>query len=69
MVNPNNPNLKIHIGEFIYEYVEKIAGEDLAPKITGILIDLPIQDIFGYVGDYFIFERIVREAQMVLLGF
>ena len=42
LINPSNPNLKIQIGELIYEFVEKIAGEEQAPKITGMLIDLPI---------------------------
>ena len=66
LINPNNPNLKNQVGEFIYEYVEKIAGEEQAPKITGMLIDLPLQDIFNYVGDYFILERKVIEANKLL---
>ncbi len=33
------------IGEFIYEYVEKIVGEEKARKATGTLIDLPIEEI------------------------
>jgi len=37
------------VGEIIYEYVEKFAGEDKAPKITGMLIDLPIEEIHGYL--------------------
>jgi len=41
-VVPQNPNLKQFVGEFIYEYVEKFVGEEKAPKITGMLIDLPI---------------------------
>jgi len=32
-------------GEFIYEYVEKFVGETLTPKVTGMLIDLPIEEI------------------------
>ena len=51
-VVPNNPNYKAQVGEFIYEYVEKIAGEDKAPKITGMLIDLPIEEIKGYVVNF-----------------
>lgn len=40
------------VGEFIYPYVEGIIGEAGAPKITGMLIDLPIDDIKGYLYDY-----------------
>ena len=49
---PQNPNLKHFVGEFIYEYVEKFVGEDLAPKITGMLIDLPLDEIKGYLYDF-----------------
>ena len=47
-----NPNYKTQIGEFIYEYVEQIIGEGRAPKITGMLIDLPFFDIGAYLVDY-----------------
>lgn len=40
LVSTANPNYKTQIGEMIYEYVEAIVGEELAPKITGMLIDL-----------------------------
>jgi hypothetical protein len=44
-VTPANPNYKGQVGEFIYEYVETLIGEEKAPKITGMLIDLPVTDI------------------------
>ena len=44
-VVPQNPNYKTQVGEFIYDFVEEIIGEVKAPKITGMLIDLPINDI------------------------
>ena len=48
---PEN-NYKSIAGEFIYEYVEKFVGEQKAPKITGMLIDLPIDDIKMYLYDF-----------------
>ena len=51
-VCPENPNYKAQVGDCIYEYVEKIAGEALAPKITGMLIEMPIPEIQGYFTDY-----------------
>jgi len=30
------------VGEIIYDYIEKMVGSEKAPKITGMLIDLPI---------------------------
>lgn len=49
---PQNPNYKSIVGEFIYEYVEKFVGDQRAPKITGMLIDLPIEEIKAYLYDF-----------------
>jgi len=64
--DPRNPNLKAQVGEIIYEFVEKLAGEEKAPKITGMLIDLPIEEIRGYLSDYAKLEEKVREANNLL---
>jgi len=48
-VDAANANYKNQVGEAIYESVEKISGEDKAPKITGMLIDLPIEEIREYL--------------------
>jgi len=61
-----NPNYKNQVGEYIFEYVEKIAGDQPAPKITGMLIDLPIEEIQGYLQDFSKLEEKVREAQTLL---
>ena len=63
---PQNPNYKSQIGEAIYEYVEIIAGEDNAPKVTGMLIDLPIEDIKAYLVNYGVLQEKVREAMELL---
>jgi hypothetical protein len=65
-INPNNPNLKNQIGEFIYEHVEKMVGEDMAPKITGMLIDLPPPEMVSYVCEFYVLEKKVREAATLL---
>ena len=65
-VVPQNPNLKQFVGEFIYEYVEKFVGEEKAPKITGMLIDLPIQEIKDYLYDFNKLSQKVYEAVTLL---
>jgi hypothetical protein len=67
-VTPVNPNYKMQVGEFIFEHVERIAGEEHAPKITGMLIDLPIEEIHSYLRDYSKLEEKTREAQNLLQG-
>lgn len=41
---PENPNYKDQVGTVLYEFVAQLVGPK-APKITGMLIDLPINDI------------------------
>ena len=65
-VDTANPNYKQQVGEVIYEYVEKISNENLAPKITGMLIDLPLEDIRAYLGNYSILEEKVKQAESLL---
>ena len=65
-VVPHNPNFKAQVGEFIYEFVEAMAGEERAPKITGMLIDLPMQDIRAFLVDYGRLQFKVTEANTLL---
>ena len=67
-VNPNVPDYKQRVGEAIYEYVEKISGDEQAPKITGMLIDLPMDDIRAYLSSYVILEEKIRQAENLLSG-
>ena len=66
VVVPENPNLKQFVGEFIYEFVEQIIGEERAPKVTGMLIDLPIEEIKGYLYDFFKLQQKIAEALQIL---
>jgi hypothetical protein len=63
---PENPNIKSLVGEFIYEYVEKFVGEQRAPKITGMLIDLPHPEIKAYLYDFSKLYNKIGEAVNIL---
>ena len=65
-VVPENHNYKAQVGEAIYEFVEKIAGENKAPKITGMLIDLSVDEIRAYLANYDILVEKVNEAADLL---
>ena len=41
-VQERNPNLKDQVGSIIFDYIEKMVGQERAPKVTGMLIELPI---------------------------
>ena len=61
-----NENAKEIVGERIYEFVVTLAGEQHAPKITGMLIDLPLEEIRDYLQDYNKFEKKVQQAKTSL---
>ena len=62
----DNPNYKRQVGDFIYEHVENECGGEKAPKITGMLIDLPIDEIREYIVNFDKLKEKVAEASMLL---
>merc|ERR1719213_1168133 len=51
-VDERNPHLKGQVGECIYDFIVEMIGAELAPKITGMLIDLPVNQIKQYLQSY-----------------
>ena len=62
----NNSNIKQYVGDFISEYVEKFVGEEMASVITGMLIDLPLDKIKGYLYDFYNLRQKIFEAREFL---
>ena len=61
-----NPSYKQTVGSTIFEFVTKLVGPQFAPKITGMLIDLPIVEVQRYVTNYDLMFQRVRQAQDLL---
>lgn len=61
-----NPNYKNTVGSCIFEFVVKVAGSQLAPKITGMLIDLPIQEIQKFMTNFDLLVQRISQAQQLL---
>ena len=64
-VIPDNPNYKDQVGTVLYEFVAQLVGPQ-APKITGMLIDLPINDIQLILQNYDLFKTRVGQASDLL---
>ncbi len=62
-----NPGYKTTVGSCIFEFVKRIVGTSFAPKITGMLIDLPIAEIQKYCTNYDMFVQRVNQAQQLLV--
>ena len=60
--NADRKEKKEIIGNTIYKHVEKIVGDQKAPKITGMLIDLPEAELNFSVSQWNHFEQKVMSA-------
>lgn len=65
-VRPENHYLKTSVGNVIFDFVCKAKGQAVAPKITGMLIDLPLDEIRIYLTNYTEFMRKVHQASDLL---
>lgn len=54
------------VGESIYTYIAKSAGETNAPKITGMIIDLPIVSLEECVATWATLDEKIKEGKVLL---
>jgi len=64
-VIPENPNYREQVGTVLFPFIEQIIGHK-APKVTGMLIDLPIEDIKQIMQDWNLFNTRVQQASELL---
>ena len=64
-----NPKYKNAVGSAIFQFVTQIVGEDFGPKITGMLIDLPIKEIHMFCTNYDLFQLRAQQALNLLTQF
>ncbi len=62
-----NPNYKRIVGGTIFEFVQSLV-ENFAPKVTGMLIDLPVVEIQKYLVNFDLFLQRVSQAKTLLLN-
>lgn len=65
-LSERNLQYKQQVGTVIFDFVVKNVGEAMAPKITGMLIDLPLPDIHQYLLQYEILVQRVKQAKQLL---
>merc|ERR1719389_190777 len=64
-VTPENPNYKDQVGTVLYEYITALVGPK-APKVTGMIIDLPVEDIRRVMQDWTLLSTRVQQASELL---
>lgn len=62
---PENPNYKDQVGTVLYEHITGLVGAK-APKVTGMLIDLPLEDIKLIMQDWSLLQTRVQQASELL---
>ena len=65
-VVPENPNYKDQVGNCIYEFVTHIIGTTKAPKVTGMIIELPIDDIKLIMQSWSLLNTRIQQASDLL---
>ena len=66
-INEINPNYKNQVGTTIFDFALRQVGQETAPKITGMLIDLPIHEIQRYLTNFEHFVNRVQQAHTMLM--
>ena len=66
-VTDRNPYLKEQVGNLIFDFVQNLIGQDKAPKITGMLIELPVVQVKQYLSSYDALKLKVSEANNLLV--
>lgn len=66
-VQEKNTQYPEQVGQIIYDFILQMVGQEHAPKITGMLIDLPIAQIRAYLQSYEALQAKVQEAQTHLI--
>jgi hypothetical protein len=65
IVNEMNPAYKQTVGDAIFEFVTSLV-ENFAPKVTGMLIDIPAAEIQKYLVNFDHFLQCVSHATQLL---
>ena len=60
-----NPQYKQTVGGAIFEFVQSVV-QGYAPKVTGMLIDLPVPEIQKYMVNFDLFQQRVSQATQLL---
>ena len=67
-VQERNPYIKEQVGHLIFDYVQMLCGQEKAPKITGMLIELPVPQIRQYLSTFEALQMRVEEANRLLMA-
>jgi len=65
LIQPNK-DYKQRVGETIYKFIQGLAPAERVPKITGMLIELPIDQVKQYMSNYDTLKSMVAEANALI---
>lgn len=60
------PQHRLTLGKAIFELVKQMVGFSKAPKVTGMVLDLDLEEIEKFMTDYDLFHiRVIQAAQLL----
>lgn len=65
-IQPNNRVYKQKVGELIFPFISKLAPADRVPRLTGMLIELPIEQVREYLGSFQALQEMVAEGNSLI---
>lgn len=68
LVTESNPSYKQRVGELIFKYISggQLAPPDRIPKITGMLIALPVDEVKQFMSNYDNLKKMVSQANQLI---
>jgi len=67
LVISDNDNMKDTVGNFIYEYIQDMVGNEHVGKITGMILDIRLEEIKRVLYNYNYLLHEVTEAYHLLM--
>jgi len=55
------------VGSYIFPHVSQMVGDEISPKVTGMIIDLPLADLNYSVSTFETLQAKVRSAVQLLI--
>ena len=65
-INERNPYLRDQVGGCIFEFIKLMVPAERVPKITGMLIELPVDMIKQYMSSFEALQAKVTEANELI---
>mmetsp|Transcript_5466 Transcript_5466/g.9252 ORF Transcript_5466/g.9252 Transcript_5466/m.9252 type:complete len:112 (-) Transcript_5466:42-377(-) len=65
-IQPNNKVYKRPVGELIYPFLSKMVPAENVPRLTGMLIELPIEQVREFLSSFQVLTEMALEGNQIV---